>query len=134
MQAANKGLKNTKKTWAFSQKYLDEAGNSKVPGDNSMESVVNKVLDYMWVASKGKFFKTPKKMQRCGKLSRKIEAELEGEDDADDKNDKNNKNDKSGENSDFKETEDDRFMDTPKSDWMFIGYVASVFFLHLETM
>ncbi len=64
MQAAGKGIKNMKKEWVFAQEYQDEAGNQKISMDNSMEAVVNKVLDHIWVASKGNFYDTPKKY-RC---------------------------------------------------------------------
>ncbi len=95
MQAADKGTKNLEKARVLVQKYLDEAGNPKISEDNSMEAVVNKVLDDMWFAANENHYDAPKKKQRCGKMSHKIETELEGEDDVDDEEDKN---DDSGEN------------------------------------
>ncbi len=126
MQAADEGIKNMKKAWLFAQKYLDEAGNPKISGDNSMESVVNKVLDDMWVGTKENPYETPKKKQRCRKMSQEIEVELEGEDDADDEEDKN---DDSGENSDIKETSNNQLSDDCKPDCMFVGYVLLCYFL-----
>ncbi len=58
-------------------------------------------------------------------MSHKIEAELEGEDDADDEEDKN---DDSGENSDIKETSENQLSDDHKPNWMFVGYVAFLLF------
>ncbi len=84
---------------------------------------MNKVLDDMWVATKENPYETPKKKQRCGKMSHEIEAELEGEDDDD-----GEEVDDSGDNSDIKVTSDNQLSDDRKPDWMFVGYVAFVLF------
>ncbi len=76
--------------------------------------------------NRSKPYETPKKKLRYGKMSHKIEAELEGEDDADDEEDKN---DDSGENSDIKETSNNQLSDDRKPDCMFVGYVLLCYFL-----